>query len=228
MANKVARGGRFFAPLLLVMGISVAMLNAAAAQSLAPGRYAIDSEASKIHWRVYKAGAFARFGHNHVIAIPAPSGQINVAAVLADSQVELAFSVADLVIDDPALRSLYGEDFASEPSESDIAGTKTNMLTEQVLNGELFPSITVVGSGLTGIGPGQSINLAVSMLGRVVELTVPVSVELNDGSLRVRGDFRLTHEDLGMVPFSVMMGALQVGNEIDFTLDIVANAQTAL
>ncbi|MGD2168288.1 MAG: YceI family protein [Gammaproteobacteria bacterium] len=188
-----------------------------------PGVYVIDTEASEIHWRIYKAGAFARFGHNHVIAIAQPSGTVEVADDIADSSVDIHFDVGELSIDDPALRSRYGEDFESEPTDEDIAGTRTNMLTEQVLNGAAFPTISLTGTRLSGVGENQTIVLTISLLGRSVSLTVPVNVSFDASRLRAQADFRLMHEDLGMQPFSVMMGALQVAPEIDFTVDIHAN-----
>ncbi len=202
---------------------------AAAAMAQSPDVYEIDSQSSEIHWRIYKAGAFARFGHNHVVAIAQPTGTVELEEDISASGVTLQFSVADLVIDDPVLRSRYGEDFASEPSAEDVAGTRTNMLTEQVLNGDVFPTISLTATQLTGLGEDQTIELTIAMLGRTVSLTVPVSVTFADGALHAQAEFRLQHEELGMEPFSVMMGALQVAPEIDFTVDIRATPRaTAL
>lgn len=191
------------------------------AQTPAPATYAIDA-GSEIHWRIYKAGAFARFGHNHVIAVPYPSGRIVLADTLPDSRVELVFRADALVIDDPELRARYGEDFASVPTAEDISGTRGNMLGEDVLNAESFPEIHIVGTGLSGTGTGQSIRLTITLLGHEVATTVPVDITIDGDTISAGGDFRLTHEDLGMTPFSVMMGALQVAPEIDFTYRIHA------
>ena len=195
---------------------------AAASFAQTPGTYDIDSEASEVHWRIYKAGAFARFGHNHVIAIARPSGTIELTPDVADSSVSIEFAVGELIVDDPNLRSRYGEDFESEPTDEDIAGTRTNMLTEQVLNGDVFPTISLTGAQLSGIGEDQTIQLSISLLGASVSLTVPVNVSIDASGLRAQAQFRILHEDLGMEPFSVMMGALQVAPEIDFTVDIRA------
>ena len=186
------------------------------------GTWEIDTAASEVHWRIYKAGAFARFGHNHVVAIAEPSGTIEVAANIADSRFEMRFAVGELSIDDAELRGRYGEDFESEPSDEDVDGTRDNMLTEQVLNGDVYPEIFVVGTQLSGVGEDQSIELSIEMLGRTVSLTVPVNVSFGAQTLRAQANFRIQHEDLGMEPFSVMMGALQVAPEIDFTVDIRA------
>lgn len=186
------------------------------------GRFSFDPAASEIHWRVYKAGAFARIGHNHVISVPAPSGVVHLGDSIADSRVEIEISVLDLVVDDPALRGRYGEDFASEPSPDDIAGTRRNMLTEAVLNGEQFTRLTVIGTAPSGVGDGQTINLEIHLLGRVVNVTAPLDLHVADDEISASGEFRLTHEQLGMMPFSVMMGALQVANELDFSYRIRA------
>ena len=102
--------------------------------------FAIDPAASDIHWLVYKAGAFAKFGHNHVIAVPNVTGSVAVSAQdRSASRFEIVIPVADLVIDDPKRRSGLGEDFASVPTAKDIEGTRHNMLTDRVLDGDKFP-----------------------------------------------------------------------------------------
>src|SRR5690606_25039360 len=130
---------------------------------------------------------------------------------------ELEFDVAKLVVDDPALRKGLGEEFASVPTASDIAGTRTNMLSERVLNGSMFPAIRITGTGPTTAAGGQTLAIKVELLGRTVDLTVPTQVEVADERLDAIGQFELNHADLGMEPFSVMMGALQVGEKLTFS-----------
>jgi hypothetical protein len=185
--------------------------------------YEIDAARSDIHWQVYKAGAFARFGHNHVISVGTPSGRISVAEVLADSRVEMHIPVGELVVDNPQLRKGKGEDFASEPSDEDIEGTRGNMLSEGVLNGAQFPEIRVSGTNLSGLGANATIDLTIDLLGRSVTHTVPTSVVVEGDGLIATGEFALQHADLGMKPFSVMMGALQVGDQLDFIYRVHAN-----
>ena len=42
------------------------------------------------------------------------------------------------------------------------------------------------------------------------------------GELRAKGEFELNHADLGMQPFTVMLGALAVGEKLSFSYDIKA------
>src|SRR5262245_21609655 len=186
-------------------------------------RYVVDTAQSDLHWLVYKAGALSRFGHNHTVAAGDLNGNVQVNRDdLAKSELELQFSVAKLVVDDPKLRSTLGEDFSSVPKEDDIAGTKRNMLSERVLDGEKYPQIRITGIGPMAAGGMQELAVKVEMLGRVIDLKVPTAVTLDGDQLRAKGEFELNHADLGMQPFSVMAGALQVGEKLSFTYDVRA------
>lgn len=186
-------------------------------------RYVVDAAQSDLHWLVYKAGALARLGHNHTIAAGDLTGNVAVDdSNLGASRFELEFSVGKLVVDDPMLRSTQGADFASVPTADDIAGTRGNMLGDKVLDGEKHPSIRIVGTGPMTRDGKQVLTVKVELLGRTADLTVPTEVTIAGDELRAQGEFELNHADLGMQPFSVMMGALQVGEKLSFAYDIKA------
>jgi len=208
---------------LVWLMIPAALASAAAAAQSGTQAYVIDAGASDVHWLVYRAGAFARFGHNHVISVAEVNGTVAVdPSSLARSSFQLEIPVMDLVVDDPVLREALGEEFSSEPSADDISGTHGNMLSDRVLDAERHPSIRVTGTGPVGEAGRQTLRMTVHLLGRAVELTVPTSVTLQGDSLEAAGEFELTHEQLGMEPFSVMGGALQVGNRMSFEYRILA------
>jgi hypothetical protein len=206
-------------PVLLTAAL---VCGAASAQGTAE-RYVVDPAQSDVHWLVYKAGAMARLGHNHTVAVGDLKGNVMVNRDdLAQSRFELQFSVADLVVDDPALRSTLGEEFASVPSPDDIAGTRSNMLSERVLQGEKHPEIRLAGTGPATVAGSQELAVKVEILGRTVDLKVPTVVTIDGEQLHAKGQFELNHADLGMQPFSVMMGALQVGEKLSFSYDVTA------
>lgn len=186
--------------------------------------YTIDAGQSEVYWRIYRAGAAARLGHNHIISMPELAGNITLGSDLAAAQWDLSFAVDSLVIDDPELRARYGEDFESVPSDDDKAGTKRNMLTDRVLNGEVFPEIRLTGTGVTGTLDDSRLPLAIEILGQTIEQVFPASIEFGVDSLTVTGEYRLTHADLGMEPFSAFGGIMAVGDDIDFTYRIHAVA----
>jgi hypothetical protein len=205
-----------------------ALLTGFAAGAQGVREYTIDPAASDIHWLVYKAGSLSRLGHNHVIAVAGLEGRVTVdAGDLGKSRFEMSFPVASLVVDDPQLRAALGEDFASVPTADDKAGTRKNMLTDKVLDGEKFHAIAVKGSGLSGAATAQTLKITVDLLGRAVELTVPTKVVVSGDTLTASGEFELTHAALGMKPFSVMLGALQVADTMKFAYQIKAEASPA-
>jgi hypothetical protein len=207
----------------LIVGLTGLLLGGVASAQGAAERYVVDAAQSDVHWLVYKAGALARLGHNHTIAVGDLSGNVTVnRGDLAKSQFDLQFTAAELVVDDPALRSTLGEEFASVPTPDDIAGTRSNMLSERVLDGEKHPQIRLVGAGPTAVAGKQELAVKVELLGRTVDLKVPTEVTIEDEVLRAKGEFELNHADLGMKPFSVMAGALQVGEKLSFRYDVTA------
>ena len=187
-----------------------------------PVVYAVDGAGSDIHWRVYKAGTFARFGHNHVVSVGELSGQVTRDAGSGAGTFELAIRVAGLVVDDPELRRLYGEEFGAQPSEDDVAGTRENMLGEKVLDAEKYPMLAIRGRVDAGAPEALKLAVTVELLGRSIPVTVPCSITVAGDVLTASGEFRLTHAELGMEPFSVMMGALAVGPDLDFSFDVRA------
>ena len=187
-------------------------------------QYAIDAAGSDVHWLVYKAGSLARLGHNHVVSVSDLAGTVITNADPAASRFELQFHVQALTVDDPKLRSGLGPDFASVPSPDDIAGTRKNMLSDRVLMGEKHQAIKVTGVGPAGPADMQTLKITVELLGRSVPLTVPTKVEMHGDDLTASGEFDLTHTALGMMPFTVMLGALQVADNMKFVYRIHATA----
>jgi len=128
---------------------------------------------------------------------------------------EIEIAVDQLIVDDSALRKEEGEEFSSDPSESAINGTRDNMLGEQVLDVGQYPSIRITSGGPIGDPEEFTLNLSMEILGRVIEFSVPVSLQIGEDELTVSGELRISHEQLGMQPFSVMMGAIEVADEMD-------------
>lgn len=217
---------RFGGLLRLCTLATLTLLGAAASAQDAGARlFDVDAAGSEVFWRVYKAGAFSRFGHNHVVSVSDLSGSIMLGEDPSSSEWELTIPVASLVVDNPELRARFGEDFASVPSEKDIEGTRGNMLSERVLNGEVYPEIHIRGQALRGSLENAELPVVIEMLGRSIELVLPGRIAIDGDTLTATGEFSLQHSDLGMEPFSVMAGALKVGPQLDFTYRIHAVEQ---
>lgn len=194
----------------------------APAQTDDAGVYTIDPAATQIFWQVYSAGALAKLGHNHVIAVDGLTGSVTLGTGDTPSRFTMQFPVASLVIDDPDLRAARGERFESQPTESDIAGTKHNMLSEKLLKGDEYPMIRVSGTHDGGDLSDTTLDLTVNLVGRQVQLSAPAKVSIVADTLTADGQMTVTHAQLGLTPFSAALGALKVADDIDFFYHVVA------
>ena len=185
--------------------------------------YQVDAEGSDIRFLIRRAVVLSWLGHNHVVSVGHLNGTIYVHPDLERSRFELELPVNGLIVDDPLLRREEGDEFSTGPSKHDIARTRSNMLGKRVLNAKLYPIVTVTGSGPRGNGPEFRLGFTIELLGDAVELQVPFTLRLDGDILEASGAFQLSHTDLGLRPFSAMLGALRVADEIDFKYRIQAH-----
>jgi hypothetical protein len=96
------------------------------------------------------------------------------------------------------------------------------MLGEDVLDGANHPMLLVRGKIASGTLDAATFAITVELLGRSVELSAPGSVAIEGDMLVANGEFRVTHADLGMSPFSVALGALAVAEPLDVSYRVHA------
>ena len=184
-------------------------------QVTAQGRpvFSVSPERSLVTIEVRRAGALARFGHDHVVASHDVGGYVAPDEGRADLYVPLE----RLAVDEPALRKEAGLD--TEPSEADIAGTRDNMLGK-VLETEQFPFARI---RVTGAGSGAgNIGVEITLHGATRRLEVPVRVEAGAGEIAVSGQLALNQTDFGIKPFSILGGAVQVRDRIELRFRVTA------
>jgi hypothetical protein len=209
--------------LLLVM-LAVIVPSAARAQEPAATRdFQIDSDASWLRVLTYPDGPLRRFGHHHVVSHHGISGTVLVAPNPLDSSISLELSVAGLVVDDPGLRDMEGEDFEREISQKDIDGTRANMLGDKLLFVEQFPSIQIQSTAIEGSLSEATIVASVSVKGLAQTVRFPASIELTDDAFVARGEVQLTHGELGLTPFTAAGGALSVRDLMIFKYEIAGS-----
>jgi len=197
--------------MLTVLAVTAPL--ASQAQEPATSReFRVDSDASLLRVLATPDGPLRRFGHYHVISHHGISGTVEIAPDPLESTFLLEFSVADLEVDDPELRALEGEDFEGEVPQKDIDGTKGNMLGEDLLNGEQFPTIQIQSSAIEGSMPDVNIVTTVTVIGMESTVSFPASIELTDDSFVASGQLEITHGELGLSAFTAMGGALSVGD----------------
>jgi len=187
--------------------------------------YDVESRESLLTILAFRGGTLAKAGHNHVIASHDMSGTIYVPDDTARATFEVRMPVDQLTIDEPELRAKEGSEFPKDVPESAKEGTRRNMLSEALLNGAQYPDITLVsqhiGSPATAGSPMQA-DVQITVRGQPHSLSVPVVYSFEGPRLIVSGELPIKQTDLGLTPFSAMLGALQVQDELRVRFRIVA------
>ena len=192
------------------------------AQSREEEVFTLDAVASSVRLFVFRGGKAARAGHNHVLGVGHFQGYVLLDAVVpGNSRFDLRVPLESLVIDDPASRQAIGGTFGSTRSESDIEGTRRNLLGPKVLDSERFATVDLRSQSVAGDWPLLVVDVAVTIKG--VTRVQPVLVHLRrDGAdLRATGEFVLRQTDFGIEPFSVLGGLMAVQDAIGVRFDLV-------
>jgi hypothetical protein len=179
-----------------------------------PGIYAIDPAQSEIRLLVYRAGAMARLGHNHVITHHAVGGWIKFSGDPTGASFALTLPVADFVVDNPGARAQEGSDFFEEVTEDAKQGTQHNMLSPALLDAEKYPAITLTSVSVTGKADGMVATMTVRIAGHEATLVAPFRVATATGQISAAGVVNVQQSALGLKPFSIMLGALQVQDDV--------------
>ena len=198
--------------------------------------YGVVTEESLLTIRVYRGGTLASAGHNHLIACHALSGTIYVPADLAHTSFELTVPVAELTVDEAALRAAeMSADFAADVPPSAREGTRHNMLGDALLDAGHYPQILLRAlsiepaaappAGAAATQPRSVLaRVEVTVRGRAHSLSLPVSYEIGARTVTASGAAAVRQSELGLTPFSALLGALQVQDEMRISFRIVARA----
>jgi polyisoprenoid-binding protein YceI len=171
---------------------------------------------------VYRGGAMARLGHNHVIASHALSGVVQLGEDPLATRFEIIVPVDELTVDEPALREGAGPDFPPEVPQSARDGTRKNLLSPALLDAPNYPQIRLRATDVTATDEGFDVGVEVTLKDQVRRVRVPVMLERQADALRARGEFALRQSDLGLRPFSIAMGTLVVLDEMKVRFEISA------
>ena len=181
---------------------------------------------SRLEVRVYRDGPMQQLGHNHVITSDALDGTIELRDPRSRTGFTLELPLASLVVDDPAVRAAAGAEFVTPVPEKDRAGTVRNLLGPAVLDATRQPVLQLAADGISG-GPADYVaRVRVGLRGEQRVIDVPLTVSFEGDRLRIHASVRLHHADLGLVPFSVALGALRVRDDIEVDCRLEARRAT--
>lgn len=177
---------------------------------------------TKLTVKVYRSGALAALGHNHVIISRELDGFVYLADDMSKARADLFVPVAGFIIDDAAERTAAGPDFATQPGPSDIDGTRANMLGPKLLNAEQWPFLVIHVTPMHVGTDSTQVTLAITVRDHVATVPVDARWRRTGSELTIESDFKVDHATLGLEPFSALGGAMRVADQIDIAVSITA------
>ena len=172
--------------------------------------YRVDPGQSLVVVEVRRGGTLSRFGHDHVVSARNLEGYVAPDAGRADLRVALD----GLGVDEPELRKAAGLD--TQPSASDIAGTRANML-QRVLETERFPYALI-----RVARAADTLDVTLTLHGVTRALRTPAAVRVDGGLVEVSGRLEFNQSDFGITPFSILGGAVAVQDRLALSFSVRA------
>jgi polyisoprenoid-binding protein YceI len=187
--------------LLVVSVLSMLGLGFASAADSAVSR-TIDTEKSVMTVRVFKAGLFSGFAHDHEISAPIREGSFDP----ANPAVQLRVDARKLRVVD------------KDVSDKDRAEIQQTMRGPKVLDSETFPEIRFRSTRVERITNRKwLVHGELNLHGQ----THLVDVDVAEQNGRYQGIAELKQKDFGINPISLGGGTVKVKNELRVEFDIV-------
>lgn len=192
--------------LICLTGLAAALAGCA---GTAPPPVVASGQGQSLHVLVFRGGAAARLGHNHVLR----AGDLRVDWPAAGPV--LRFRLEALDIDPPELRAALGPDFASAVEADARAGTRANLL--KVLDASAHPEVVVRTLAQVGEGARRAVEAEITLHGVSRRQWFAVDV---DGA-RARGRVVVRQSDFGIQPFTVLGGLLAVQDALRVEFELL-------
>src|SRR6266704_5715611 len=186
-------------------------------EALAQGKpvFRVDPAESLIVIEVRRSGSLARLGQDHVVA----SHEIGGYVAPDEGRADLYVALGRLAVDEAALRTEAG--FDTQPAESDIEGTRANMLGK-VLEAEKFPFALIRVSGADASQRDVTLSVEITLHGSTRTLQAPARIDADVGEMNVTGRLSFDQTDFGITPYSLLGGAIAVKNGVELRFRIRA------
>jgi polyisoprenoid-binding protein YceI len=181
--------------------------------------YRVDPRDSLVAIEVRRGGSLARLGHDHVVASHDVTGYV----APAEGRADLYVALAKLAVDEPELRRQAG--FDTQPTESDIEGTRSNMLGH-VLEADKHPFAVIAVRDADVKQKKATLAVSITLHGRTREFKVPSEIEAGDQAIAVSGKLEFNQTDFGITPYALLGGAIAVKDGLALRFRIHAKRVT--
>ncbi len=148
-----------------------------------------------------------------------------VAADLSESSVSIDVPALKFIVDESEARQQEGAEFPADVPEDAKSGTLHNLLGGAVLDAAAFPEITVSSTTLSRSKDALMATLTINVAGHQSVIDVPFTLQPGPAeALTATGSFELRQTAVGLTPYSLMLGALQVQDVLHIKFTITATS----
>lgn len=177
--------------------------------TLSNGSFSLGPQVGHVRLHTGRAGAAAKAGHDLVIEAKQWSG---TATVDADNPSASSVSV-DVVAS--SMEVVSGSGGAKALTDGDISKIKKN-ITDDILNTSKHPTISFRSTKVDGTPDAFTITGDLTIMGKTKSVTL--NGKSADG--KVTGTGSIVQTEFGIKPFSALMGALKVADEVGISFEI--------
>lgn len=193
---------------------------------LQAAQYVVAPEQSQVRILVYRAGALAKLGHNHVVSATGFQGTVDYRSdTPLQTTLSLRIPVAGLRVDEPHQRRAVGPPFTGEIEPQDAQATRENMLGPAVLDAARYPEVLVRTLSISGAPPHYTVRAEVQVRGVEQQVELPVTVRADGVRLQAAGTLEIAQSGFGIEPLRVAFGSIAVRDviEVRFILTALRN-----
>lgn len=174
------------------------------------GSHSIGPDSGKLTIHTYRAGMAAKAAHDLVLEATRWSG---TADLDPDNPAACGVSVT---VDPDSFEVVEAKGGVKPLSDNDRAGIRKNT-SEKVLQTQKHPEITFRSTEVEGQPPNLSVVGDLTIAGQTRPVTMKATVQ--DGG-KVAADVTFKQTDFGLKPYSAMMGAIKMRDDVDIKLDL--------
>ena len=202
------------------------------------GPWTVDQEESVVAVVTHRAGFAARLAHNHMVVAKDYLVRISIDPDnLGRTVFDLEALAMDLQVDDPELKTRWEPRLAEldivdelgSPGPDDRAEIRETMLSDDQLDAESFPRISVtllnVREEPTTRGDTEFpyvVEIAMRIREETARAEAPARFEIVGNELFVEALAEFAFEDFGIKPYSAFMGSVKNKNEFEVFLSLKA------
>ncbi|MGV9800917.1 YceI family protein [Mycobacterium sp. NPDC003449] len=170
-------------------------------------RWTLGTESGDLLLHTGVAGSAARMGHRLTIACASWRAVVNWDGAQP--------SAVEVTVDLESLQVLSGEGGLTPLSGAEKTLARSNAV--KTLRANKFPQARFRCDEIGRDGEGYRLTGTLELAGRTGAQTVLVAA---DGPGRIAGEARVRHSDFGIRPYSMMMGAMKVADEVRVSLSV--------